>query len=58
MVDFKKAKLNDLREELLSDIVNLRPATKNIDNFINIVRRTSKKYIPRIYKQNISQDFF
>lgn len=44
---FNKVQWNDFREELDSEIASLCSTTENYDTFMNIVKRISRKHIPK-----------
>ncbi|CAI6371000.1 unnamed protein product [Macrosiphum euphorbiae] len=45
--NFRKANWNDFSTDLDSKITNLAPLTENDEAFVNIVKRVSRKHIPR-----------
>jgi len=45
--NFRKANWNDFSTDLDSEIKNLASTTENYDAFVNIVKRVSRKHIPR-----------
>jgi len=45
--NFRKSNWNDFSTDLDSKITNLAPSTENYEAFVNIVKRVSKKHIPR-----------
>jgi len=45
--NFRKANWNDFSTDLDSEITNLAPTTENYEAFVNIVKRVSRKHIPR-----------
>jgi len=45
--NFRKARWNDFRAELDSEIIDLASTTENDETFVNIVKKVSRNHNPR-----------
>jgi len=58
--NFRKAKWTEFFQELVEVIINIPPTKQNYDQFIEAVKVTSRKNIPRRHRENyipgMSQD--